>query len=94
MNRINRNLKNIRYNQESELVFITQRTKGLLIVSKFERNSIGYLRRVSIDKSIMIDELKNSFSRIFLMSVRDVYILVRGFLNTSPQIFLLLNYFN
>lgn len=61
--------------QESELLFPTQRTNGLLSASNFERNFRQYLRRVNIDKNITPHGLRNNFSRRFLMSGGDIYTL-------------------
>lgn len=61
--------------QESELLFPTKRTNGLLSASNFERNFRQYLRRVNIDKNITPHGLRNNFSRRFLMSGGDIYTL-------------------
>lgn len=61
--------------QESELLFPTQRTNGLLSASNFEINFRQYLRRVNIDKNITPHGLRNNFSRRFLMSGGDIYTL-------------------
>lgn len=63
--------------QESELLFPTQRTNGILSVSNFERNFRVYLKRSKIDKKITPHGLRNNFARRFLLASKDIYTLSR-----------------
>lgn len=61
--------------QESELLFSTQRTNGLLTQRNFERNFRIYLSRVKINKKITPHGLRNNFARRFLLASKDIHIL-------------------
>ncbi|MDU7240682.1 tyrosine-type recombinase/integrase [Clostridium sp.] len=61
--------------QESDLLFPTQRTNGLLTAYNFERNFREYLKRVNIEKNITPHTLRNNFARRFLISGGDIYTL-------------------
>lgn len=63
--------------QESELLFPTQRTNGVLAVSNFERNFRIYLKRAKIYKKITPHGLRNNFARRFLLASKDIYTLSR-----------------
>lgn len=63
--------------QESELLFPTQRTNGILSVSNFERNFRIYLKRSKINKKITPHGLRNNFARRFLLASKDIYTLSR-----------------
>lgn len=61
--------------QETELIFHTQRTNGVLSVSNFERNFRIYLNRVKINKPITLHGLRNNFARRFLLVSGDIFTL-------------------
>lgn len=61
--------------QESELLFPTQRTNGILSVSNFERNFRIYLKRAKIAKNITPHGLRNNFARRFLLASSDIHTL-------------------
>ena len=61
--------------QESELLFPTQRTNGILSVSNFERNFRIYLKRAKIGKNITPHGLRNNFARRFLLASSDIHTL-------------------
>lgn len=63
--------------QETELLFPTQRTNGILSVSNFERNFRIYLKRSKINKKITPHGLRNNFARRFLLASKDIYTLSR-----------------
>lgn len=53
--------------QETELLFPTQMTNGVLSVSNFERNFRIYLKRAKINKAITPHGLRNNFARRFCL---------------------------
>ena len=53
--------------QETELLFPTQMTNGVLSVSNFERNFRIYLKRAKINKVITPHGLRNNFARRFCL---------------------------
>lgn len=61
--------------QESELLFPTHRTNGVLSVSNFERNFRIYVKRAKINKSITPHGLRNNFARRFLLASNDIHTL-------------------
>lgn len=61
--------------QETELLFPTQRTNGVLSVSNFERNFRIYLKRAKITKCITPHGLRNNFARRFLIASSDIHTL-------------------
>lgn len=61
--------------QETELLFPTQRTNGILSVSNFERNFRIYLKRAKINKTITPHGLRNNFARRFLIASNDIFTL-------------------
>lgn len=61
--------------QETELLFPTQRTNGILSVSNFERNFRGDLKRAKINKNITPHGLRNNFARRFLLASSDIFTL-------------------
>lgn len=61
--------------QETELLFPTQRTNGVLSVSNFERNFRLYLKRANISKLITPQGLRNNFARRFLLASNDIHTL-------------------
>ena len=61
--------------QETELLFPTQRTNGVLSISNFERNFRIYLKRSKINKSITPHGLRNKFARRFLLMSSDIHTL-------------------
>lgn len=61
--------------QESELLFPTKGTNGILSVSNFERNFRIYIKKAKINKSITPHSLRNNFSRRFLIASNDIYTL-------------------
>lgn len=61
--------------QETELLFPTQRTNGVLSASNFERNFRIYLKRAKINKTITPHGLRNNFARRFLLASSDIHTL-------------------
>ena len=61
--------------QETELLFPTQRTKGIILNPNFERNFRGYLKKANINKTITPHGLRNNFARRFLLNGGNLLIL-------------------
>lgn len=60
---------------DTELLFPSQRSNGVLAVTNFERNFRGYLSRAKINKKISPHNLRNNFGRRFLISGGDIFTL-------------------
>ncbi len=61
--------------QETELLFPTQRTNGIISNPNFERNFRGYLKKANINKAITPHGLRNNFARRFLLNGGNLLIL-------------------
>lgn len=61
--------------QEPELLFLTQRTNGIISNSNFQRNFRTYLKRAKIKKRITPHGLRNNFARRFILNGGSLAIL-------------------
>lgn len=61
--------------QETELLFPTQRTNGIISNPNFERNFRGYIKRAEINKFITPHGLRNNFARRFLLNGGSIFVL-------------------
>lgn len=72
--------------QETELLFPTQRTNGIISNHNFERNFRGYLKRAKISKNITPHGLRNNFSRRFLLNGGNLIILSKILGHSSVKV--------
>ncbi|MBY6816434.1 tyrosine-type recombinase/integrase [Clostridium botulinum] len=72
--------------QETELLFPTQRTNGIISNPNFERNFRGYLKKSDIHKNITPHGLRNNFSRRFLLSGGSLMILSKILGHSSVKV--------
>ena len=72
--------------QETELLFPTQRTNGIISNPNFERNFRNYLKRANINKNITPHGLRNNFSRRFLLNGGNLMILSKILGHSSVKV--------
>ncbi|GMM64216.1 hypothetical protein uth001_15440 [Clostridium butyricum] len=72
--------------QETELLFPTQRTNGIISNSNFERNFRTYLKRAKIKKKITPHGLRNNFARRFILNGGSLAILSKILGHSSVKV--------
>lgn len=72
--------------QETDLLFPTQRTNGIISNPNFERNFRGYLKRANINKQITPHGLRNNFARRFLLNGGNLTILSKILGHSSSKV--------
>lgn len=72
--------------QETELLFQTQRTNGIISNSNFERNFRTYLKRAKIKKKITPHDLRNNFARRFILNGGSLAILSKILGHSSVKV--------
>ena len=72
--------------QETDLLFPTQRTNGIIENHNFERNFRIYLKRAKINKKITPHGLRNNFARRFLLNNGNLLVLSKILGHSSVKV--------